>query len=208
MNQPGKDPQIGQDLRTLYGEDQAEDHVIVPIPKSYEAAMTIALQVFAENIHAMGMDTSDGMSLRYRMKESSGKVIWARIIPEFWNEVVEDGDRLRLASKASESQTEVSSVFGTLIGNRQLVDPVGSSSILVLLPKTYQRTKALSIAKFNIPQETIVQLYMRIKTDSESEQGTLNGWTAIDPNIGSAWPALLAEIKNQYSKVEIWVREI
>ncbi|KDR67083.1 hypothetical protein GALMADRAFT_216601 [Galerina marginata CBS 339.88] len=183
MNQPGKDPQIGQDLRRLYDNTLPSGTILISMN---QAAMTMALQIFDENIHTTGMDTSGGMSLKCRMKEPSGKFIWARIIPEFWNEIVKDSYQLRLASKASESRAQVSSVIGTLTSR--------------------ERTKVMGIAKFNIPPDKTVRLYMRTKNNTET--GTVKEWTLIDPNIGAGWPALLNEAKDQYSTVEIFVEDL
>ncbi|KDR67085.1 hypothetical protein GALMADRAFT_258495 [Galerina marginata CBS 339.88] len=217
MNQPGKDTSIGQDLRRLYdntvpsgkilisvaGEAQVGHHLVVPIPKSYEAAMTIALRIVAGNSHTTGIDLSDDFSLKYRMKKPDGSFVWASIIPEFWNEVVKDGDHLRLASTTWEILGGGSPIFGTIFGSSVLSEYVGSKKIVVLLPETYQHTQIMCMAKFDMLDKNVkkVQLFIRIPSNPDSE-----GWTTIDRDIGEGWSALLTEIKNQYAKVEIWAK--
>ncbi|KAF8968610.1 hypothetical protein BDZ97DRAFT_1799286 [Flammula alnicola] len=158
---PGKDPELGGEkpiyhLRKLYDEvlptgkvlitvtdvGGKDHHVLVPIPKSYEAAIAIAIDQLGTymptNLNG-GISPMEGAYFEYWVRSPGGDVVWARFPTEFWKETVKDGDQLKL-SFPLEAQLARFIHFG---GSRT------GEWVAVPIPKTYEEAVQVVPAHFN-----------------------------------------------------------
>ncbi|KAF8890273.1 hypothetical protein CPB84DRAFT_1749111 [Gymnopilus junonius] len=126
-DQPGKDgdSEVGQQttpLRRLYDDtipprkilisvpdnEQKEHHLVVPIPNSYDAALAIAFDQLGEYFLKEAKLLLEAAYLEYGMKSIDGSPVWAKLPPEFWKEIVKDGDHLKLCVKPAVDSDEAS----------------------------------------------------------------------------------------------------
>jgi hypothetical protein len=207
-DQSGKDPEIGQevmDLRKLYDDvlppgkviisvtdkDLVDHHAIVPIPKSYEAAMAIAFDQLGEHIATIKEPLLKDVYFKYSVRCPSGEVVWAKLAPEFWKEVVKDGDQLKLFRKLPYLLAKIVK-FGWK-SRAEVLDFMTAP-----LPKTYQDAKRLALATF-YPQHptTDISLFLRIGTQ----------WVTADSHEEGNWMRLVAEVDKKDVYIPIGVRQ-
>ncbi|KAF8890266.1 hypothetical protein CPB84DRAFT_1401518 [Gymnopilus junonius] len=66
--------------------------ITVPKPSSYEAAFLVLFHVLGRHIYVSSGTTLQGPHYAHRMSTSSHSLDWSPLLPEFWDEVVQNGD--------------------------------------------------------------------------------------------------------------------
>jgi hypothetical protein len=214
-DQPRRDPESDQaeaalmkDLRKLYDllpagkvlisvtdEDRVDHHILVPIPNSHEAAKVIAFDTLCK-----GSLLQDAY-FTYGMRCASGHVMWPTLPPEFWNEIVKDGDQVKFMNKPPPLNFDAGFESSHLAKFMKLgpSNTIGDC-VTVPLPMTYQDAQRFAVMTFykRYPR-TGLTLHIR-----KEVAGVLQ-WVPMNSQIEGDWIREIAEVYEKHLYVEIGV---
>ncbi|KAF8890262.1 hypothetical protein CPB84DRAFT_1784931 [Gymnopilus junonius] len=106
-HQPGnvdpEPPQAGdEDYTTLQSVHNVQHQVVVPMPKSYETAMKIALHQLGRYIYLKpGSELHDAYFQYKSSRPAYDTAVWADLPRQYWTHIVRDEDMLLLCTEPS-----------------------------------------------------------------------------------------------------------
>ncbi|KAF8890263.1 hypothetical protein CPB84DRAFT_1784934 [Gymnopilus junonius] len=205
---------------SVLDKDKREHHVVVPVPKSYEAALAIAFDQLGEYIPNFkpGSLLMEGAYFEYGLKSITGTAVWAKLPPEFWNEIVKDGDQLRICVASPRIRTVMpaagwsQSTFvdpnsGPIKRMARFVQLVHKPSknrgyirigrtALVPEPKTYKIAKDIACSTFYQGRHMkAMELYVKLRDNWEEVRG---GTSSQD------WKYLMESSGAQDVEIAVW----
>ncbi|KAF8890265.1 hypothetical protein CPB84DRAFT_1401422 [Gymnopilus junonius] len=221
-DQPGKDPErpgVQKDYSTLSGiykemsllpgtiiisvNYSLRQQVVVPLPRSYQAAIKIALHQLSEYIDSVlpGQELRNAY-FRYRPSKPAYEISeppWAELPPEYWN-IVRDGDMLMLVFRPV---SEISRRKKTVKYVELLQDPsngVRRGSVIIFpRPKSYDVSRLVVQSLFyEDRQMSNISLFMKKESFEQ--------WEEVNPNMRDKdWNAMMERSSGEV-EIGVWGR--
>jgi len=191
----------GKVLISVTDEDRVDHHVLVPIPKSYEAAKLITFDTLGKHIPKNGGSVLQDTYFTYGMRSASGHTIWPTLPPYFWKEIIKDGDQLKLLNEPAPLYLDAGSE-GSRLAKFMELGPGDTirDCVTVPLPMTYQDAHRFAVTTF-YKRYPSAGLTLRIRKEVS---GVLQ-WVPVNSQVQADWIFEMAEVHEKLSYVEIGV---
>jgi len=179
----------GKVLISVTDKDLVDHHVLVPIPKSYEAAKSIAFDTLGRHLSISPITTRNSLLeeafFNYSLLSSDGDVVWCKLPSEFWTEVIRDGDQLKLLVQPSApldwTQDGGKLARFLLLGPDESI--LESESVIIPLPRTYQDARRFALTTFYKRYTNTRGVGLRVR----KRVGGVHKWVSVDFQSDRDW---------------------
>ncbi|KAF8890272.1 hypothetical protein CPB84DRAFT_1784950 [Gymnopilus junonius] len=199
-------PTSGKVLISVADKDLVHHHVVVPVPRSYEAAKSVAFDALGHHLSVSPISTRNSLLeeafFNYALLSSAGDVVWSRLPPGFWTDVIGDGDELRLLIQPPAPLDWTRD--GGRLAKFLLLEPeesvAESESVIIPLPRSYEDARRFALTTFYKRYPTR-GVNLRIR----KHVGGSPKWVTVDSRLERDWLGYFDDIFKTETYAEIGV---